>query len=326
MKYLIHYLYCHKKSIMFGILMTVVFMIVLILYQINLEPLFYAAGLVLLLAIILITYDYSRYYKKRELIEKLCEIQPLDINNLPYVNTAYEKEYQSLVKTLNKVIKDDKSSYDRSVFDANEYYMMWAHQIKTPIQATRLLLESDDVNIDDLSEQLFKIEEYVGMVLEYLKTDDLSSDLVLSRYKLDSLIKQSVKKYSKLFIKKKIKLNYTKTDYDVLTDGKLFCFVIEQLLSNALKYTNKGSVSIYMEANTLVIEDTGIGIATEDIPRLFQRGFTGYNGHKNTKSTGIGLYLCKKICDRLGHRISIYSEPNKGCRVMIGLDRYEISE
>ncbi len=205
---------------------------------------------------------------------------------------------------------------------------MWAHQIKTPIAAMRLILQSEEKDCnDELLEQLFRTEQYVEMVLQYLRMTSDSSDLLIRRYSLDSIVKQAVKKYAKSFIRQKIKLNYEDLNVGVITDEKWLCFVIEQLLSNALKYTQSGSISIYMDdflPETLVIEDTGIGIQEEDLPRVFEKGFTGYNGRADKKSTGIGLFLCKKILKKLSHTISIESTLGKGTKVKIGLDMLDV--
>ena len=206
---------------------------------------------------------------------------------------------------------------------------MWAHQIKTPISAMRLLMQANGAEGNrDLMDELFKIEEYVGMALGYVRSESMSSDLLLRRCALDGIVKQAERKYAPLFIAKKISLRFEDTGVQVVTDEKWLLFVLEQLLSNALKYTKKGSISIYMAESapkTLVIEDTGIGIRAEDIPRVFERGYTGYTGREYTRSTGIGLYLCRRILTKLGHTIVIESEVGRGTRVLLDLQEYEFS-
>ena len=202
--------------------------------------------------------------------------------------------------------------------------MLWAHQIKTPIAAMNILLQSGKADEKELSAELFKIEQYVEMVLGYLRTEQMTSDLTLKEYELLDVIRQAVRKYSKLFILQKIKLNLEETDYRVVTDEKWFLFALEQILSNALKYTKEGSISIYMDkekSDTLIIEDTGIGISPEDLPRVVEKGFTGYNGRSGRKSTGLGLYLTKQILEKLGHTIKLESEVGAGTRVYIYLGR-----
>ncbi len=144
------------------------------------------------------------------------------------------------------------------------------------------------------------------MVLGYLRTEDMASDIRFEEMDMDSLIREQIHKFARIFIGKKLSLEYQEVSETVLTDEKWLGFVLGQILSNALKYTKKGKISIYMSISrphTLVIEDTGIGIRAEDLPRVFEKGFTGYNGREENRSTGIGLYLCGKIMKRLDHGI-----------------------
>lgn len=205
-----------------------------------------------------------------------------------------------------------------------DYYTMWVHQIKTPIAALRLLLgEHPQENKAALSE-VFRVEEYVEMVLGYLRSEDMSSDMKFSECDLDKIIREQIHKYASVFIGKKLQLDYERTQEKVLTDPKWLGFVIGQCISNALKYTKTGEIRIYLSESrphTLVIEDTGAGISAEDLPRIFEKGFTGYNGRTETRSSGIGLYLSRKIMKRLDHGISVESEPGKGTRVYLSLGR-----
>ena len=209
-----------------------------------------------------------------------------------------------------------------------DYYSMWAHQIKTPIAAMNLLLQTEKeehpVLVSELEMELFKIQQYVEMVLTYLRMEDMSADLSFAVCDLDTVIRQVVRKYSKMFILKKITLVYEPIQETVLTDEKWLSFVLEQLLSNALKYTENGSVHIYKKGQILVVEDTGIGIREEDLPRIFERGFTGYNGRNDKKSTGIGLYLCKSVMDKLQHGLWLESEAGKGTRACMDLSREKL--
>ena len=177
--------------------------------------------------------------------------------------------------------------------------------------------------------ELFRIERYVEMVLTYLRVEDMSSDLSFDLCDLDQVLHRSLKKYSQMFILKKIHLEYQLVCQTVLTDEKWLQFVLEQLLSNAVKYCKReGNIKIYREKKdgrtVLVIEDDGIGIQAEDLPRVFEKGFTGFNGRSDKKSTGIGLYLCKTVFDRLRHRIWVESEPGKGTKVFLDFYREEL--
>lgn len=223
-----------------------------------------------------------------------------------------------------------------------DYYSMWVHQIKTPISAMKLLLEAereelgqlicDDEqsqcllsdNMDSFEDELFRIEEYVSMALQYQRVSSTENDFVLEKVSVDGVIRDTIKKYAKIMIRRHIGMNYSGTVQEVYTDGKWLAFILEQLLSNAIKYTPQGFVKIETakKANLffITIKDTGIGIKAEDLPRVFEKGYTGYNGHADKKATGIGLYLCRQMADKLGHTIRIESEIGKGTKVWIGFD------
>lgn len=241
-----------------------------------------------------------------------------DLSALPEPQNAVEREYQELLHILDAEKTRIQSESDSRYSDMLDYYTLWAHQIKTPLSAMRLILQSgDEPDIAELNGELFKTEQYVEMVLSYLRTDSESTDFVLKVYELDPMIKQCVRKYASQFIRRRISLVYDGTDATALTDEKWLAFVIEQLLSNALKYTYSGSIGITADESGITVTDTGIGIAPEDLPRVCEKGYTGYNGRTDKKSTGIGLYLCKKILTKLGHELRISSEVGKGTRVEI---------
>ena len=207
-----------------------------------------------------------------------------------------------------------------------DYYTTWVHQIKTPISIMRMTLQAEDTNEHrELLVQLFRIEQYVEMVLSYLRLDSESSDLVFQKYQLDDLIREAIHKYASQFVRKRIRLRYEPVNEMVLTDEKWLLFMIEQILSNAVKYTQEGEVTITItKEKVLQIADTGIGIAPEDLPRIFEKGFTGYNGRSDKKSTGLGLYLCRMAADKLSHQIWAESEVGKGTVFSIDLNRKEM--
>ena len=245
-----------------------------------------------------------------------------------------EALYRSMIAKMRQekeeLIFEDQKRYTEMI----DYYGMWAHQIKTPIAAMRILVQSGmdrEENEENqklfrqLQMELFKTEQYVEMVLSYLKIGDIAKDMVLERCDLGKVVRQAVKKYSRLFILQKLSLEMGEIAEIVLTDEKWLSFVVEQILSNALKYTKSGSVSIYLEQEgVLVIKDTGIGISAEDLPRIMEKGYTGYNGRIDKRSTGIGLYLCKKVMDKLHHQLRIDSEDGKGTKVVLDLRRTQL--
>ena len=241
----------------------------------------------------------------------------VSLETLPLARTPLEHDYQQLLEILhtkqNRIL-DETADSKRFLQD---YYAMWVHQIKVPIQAMRLLLSKEEKN-SPLNLELFKIEQYVEMALSCARLESDSTDYVIRSLPLEQIVKPAVRKYAPMFISKKLSLEMSSLTATVLTDEKWAQFIVEQILSNSLKYTRTGSIRIWQkDPAALVIEDTGIGIDPADIPRLGERGFTGYNGRLDKKSTGIGLYLCKEISRRLSHTLTIESEPGKGTRVTI---------
>ena len=243
----------------------------------------------------------------------------LSYGELPTPKSLIEEDYQSIIAKLKEEAEMRASSASQDYNNMIEYYTVWAHQIKTPIAAMRLNLQSEDSeSARKLMGDLNRIESYVEMVLTFLRLDSDSTDYVIKEHDLDEIIKSSVRKFSREFILKKLTLNYEPVKYKCITDEKWLEFIIEQVISNAVKYTSEGGVRIYMdEPGLLVIEDTGIGISAEDLPRIFENGYTGFNGREDKRASGIGLYLCKRIADNLGHKITAESTPGVGTKMII---------
>ncbi|MDO7786568.1 sensor histidine kinase [Desulforamulus aquiferis] len=317
----LYYLRSRKEAIGLGFVFHIIFVVIFYLYSLEFEALAYAFLLSACIATVFMVYDFIKYYKKHSELRNLAKHIRADLQRVPSTSDLIEANYQDILLAIYDEKKKMISKVDSKQTEMVDYFTLWVHQIKTPIAAMRLLVQSEHrEQYKELLEQILRIEQYVEMVLGYIKIDNSSSDLVLERHNLLELVKQSIRKYAHLFIKKNIVLELQEKDCIVLTDEKWLVFVIEQILSNALKYTNGGKISIYIvdeERKLLVIEDTGIGIAEEDLPRVFEKGFTGYNGRMDKKATGIGLYLCKKILDKLSHTIIITSNVNVGTRVEI---------
>jgi signal transduction histidine kinase len=316
------YLKSHIKVIVTFVLFCCIFAVVFSLNHIPASAVGYAALICALLGLIIIAVDFYTFFRKHRRLQRLVNQITVTADNLPVPKGQLEKDYQNILTTLHAEKQRLEDSLNTRYTDIVEYYTIWAHQIKTPIAAMRLLLQSEDTPLNsELSQELARIEQYVEMVMCYLRLDSDSSDLLIHEYDLDVIIKQAVRKYASSFIMKKISLKYKPLNCTVLTDEKWLLFVIEQVLSNSLKYTKSGSIEITLEQpKTLCIRDTGIGIAPEDLPRVFEKGFTGCNGRSDKKASGIGLYLCRRIMSKLGHSIKIESEVGKGTKVMLDLN------
>ena len=315
-------MYQHRKTIFFYFLFFIIFFVIFWLYGLPLDAVGYAFLICTFIGSVGALIDFWHFFKQHKTLVDLQKRVMLSIDELPEATNQSEEDYQKLIKVIHQDKIDLITQKDHDYEEMMEYYTLWAHQIKTPIAAMRLLLS--DKEESECEEELFKIEQYVEMVLTYLKVDHQGNDFQFEFVDIDSCIKQCIRKYVKLFIRKKLQLNYEARSLQVLTDEKWLCFVIEQLLSNAIKYTPSGYVNIEVKDEMLIIEDSGIGIQKEDLPRVFEKGFTGYNGRKDKKSSGIGLYLVKQVCNRLGHKISIESELGKYTRVMIDLRHIDL--
>lgn len=299
---------------------VLVFTAVFSLYALPLEAVLYAGLLCLAWGLVLFALSFALFWRRHRELERLLPQAREKVLPLPPPRGLLEGDYQALLQAVcahrAALAMEDHSRLQ----DMIDYYTLWAHQIKTPIAAMNLLLQEEPR--PELEAELLKIEQYVEMVLGYLRLGSDSTDYVLRSCPLDPLLRQAVRKYARLFILKKVSLDLQETGKDVLTDEKWLSFVIEQLLSNAIKYTpTGGAIRIYGDGDTLVIADTGIGIREEDLPRVFEKGYTGYNGREDKKSTGIGLYLCREVMDRLNHGISIVSRPGQGTLVRMDLGR-----
>lgn len=295
--------------------------VIFFLYDIELEAILYAFAMCSFIGFLIITISFLRYYKKHKKLQHIANNIKILSDKLPRGVDAIEEDYQNMVSELAAYSSELSTSLQQQRSESIDYYTTWVHQIKTPISVMRMILQSEDSPVcKELQFELFRIEEYVDMVLSYFRLDTSASDFIFKDYELDKIIKQSVRKYASQFIRRKIKLEYAGTDKVVLTDQKWLSFIIEQLLSNSIKYTPFGTVKIFVGENSVLsIEDTGIGIADEDIPRIFEKGFTGYNGRENKKSTGLGLYLCKQASEKLSHKIWAESKVGEGTKVYLDL-------
>lgn len=317
-----------------------VFIIVALEYKINLEPILYSLLICTFLGSCFLIQNFIQYKKKCHGLYEAHLNMETTISTIPKPSNYIEGLYGALLADLFESRSDLYSKMKKQEVESKDYYTIWIHQIKTPIAALYLLLQAEDIQKNSMlmKQELFKVEQYAEMALYYLRLQHMSYDILLKECNLYEIVKQSAKKYSISFIEKKISLHLEAFDGVVVSDEKWLGFVIEQILSNCIKYTAKGSISIeYMDSthttqfndklkhayevtsadSVLCISDTGIGIKEEDLPRIFEKGFTGYNGRMDKKSTGIGLYLCKQVLNKLGFDISVSSEVGKGTMFQI---------
>jgi len=327
-----------RLLVFYSLLMTFILLIICFDRQnrVLASNVFYIIFVSFFMLIIYISIDYFikvKHIKKLLLVKDSEDKTPILPNALDYKDEIYASIIQALYEDFLSVTNGMETDFKEN----GEFMTAWVHEIKTPITTSKLLLESGEANTASLKEELEKIEDYVEKVLYYSRSNDFSEDYIVSEVCINKIIKESIKKHSIIFIKKHIKvMNKVPESISVDTDKKWLLFIIDQLISNSLKYTNEGGSIMfrYIEAEKevlLVIEDTGIGIKSEDINRIFQKSFTGFNGrNESLKATGMGLYLSRKIAKKLGHYITLESEYGKGTKAIIHFlkwnDYYEVTK
>ena len=300
-----------------------IFALIFLLYRLQTEAFLYAFALCLLLAAFVISIKFYQYYKRHKEYASALKNARLMSDSILEPASLAEADARKLLDALKSELETALDSIENERRESMDFYATWVHQIKTPISSMRMILEAEDTDEHrELLAELFRIEQYAEMVLTYLRLGGDTSDYVFKKYDIDDIIRQAVRKYAPLFIRRKIKLEYKSVHAEVITDEKWLLFIIEQILSNSIKYTFKGSVTIsFTPEEMLKISDTGIGIASEDLPRIFEKGFTGYNGRADKKSTGLGLYLCRTAADKLGHKIYAESVVGEGTTISIDLHK-----
>ena len=300
--------------------------------QVCLEDLAYLLILELFVLGVIMTVDLIRYKARVKHVEDLLKRPVVEQSYNVEAKDILEERYVDLIHAQEKSRVDTENMSAKSSKDMEQYYNIWVHQIKTPISGMNVLLQSMEPTeeVGELQNQLFSVEQYVDMALQYQKIKSTTNDFSFAEIPLNKVIRENIRKYARLFIAKKLAVIYEETALRVLTDEKWISFVLGQIITNAVKYSDKGSITISAcedECNTyLSVKDEGIGISPEDLPRVFERGYTGYNGRADKKSTGIGLFLCKSVTRMLGHKIQISSEPGKGTEVTIIFSKQRITE
>ena len=316
----VFYWYCkdHIYWMLFLFLSFLILSFLSFLYQLDIEILLYGNLLCLFFFLVLMGMDFFRYKKrhdqrvaiKTEAIDQVLDLQDPTLAGI---------EYQMLLQKVEQARLDAINQNEEEFQEHMDYFTLWIHQVKLPISAMQLLLEEENPSKENLNSQLLRINQYTDMVLAYLRMNASETDFVFKEIDLDDAIRQSIRYFASEFIARNISLTFKETHLFVLSDEKWLVFVLEQILSNALKYTKQhGQIKINLQDDRkLIIEDNGIGIQASDLPRIFEKGYTGYNGRQDKKASGLGLYLCKEICQKLSCEISIDSQP--GCYTKVGL-------
>lgn len=318
------YLKEQQTAFFMAFIWVAIFFVMFILTDVPSKYVWYPTLICMVFFAVYHTFAFLTFKRKHQELMQIKNHVDVTLENLPEAKTALEMEYQELLGEM--MIRKNRNTDEIKIKqkEMTEYVTIWTHQIKTPLTALQLLAaEEEEPKKTEVMTRLFEVEQYADMMLQYLRLEGGGNDYVLKQYSVKSMVNQAVKYFARIFISKGIAIQIDiAEDVKVVTDEKWLVFVLKQLISNALKYTKKGSITISMEDNrNLVIADTGIGIAAEDLPRIMERGYTGYNGRKDKKATGLGLFLTERILKQLNHDIQITSEVNVGTKVYLNLKK-----
>ncbi|WP_379823442.1 sensor histidine kinase [Lacticaseibacillus paracasei] len=254
---------------------------------------------------VIVSIDYWRFRREWQQLQDDHPIDPVQITDP--LSLAYYQKIQTLTQKL-RTTRDTAHEQEQETLDTLQ---LWTHQIKTPLTALDLLLQVEPVNAKDARLEISKIDRYLAVMLNYLKLTTLNTDLVLTELPLKPLVNETVRDLAKLFIAKDLTVTVGPLP-TVISDSQWLHFIFEQLLTNAIKYTPHGSIKMYAKGDAVMVADTGIGILAEDLPRIFEQGYSGYNGRANQKASGLGLFLSKQIAEKLGLTLTVTSEIGQG--------------
>ena len=318
---LLSYIRAHIGVALFLAGSAAVFAVVLFLSGLPAEPMRYAALLCAVGGVVCALPGYLQYRRRYKAAELALQGLPEAVDRLRAPSGAVEEAYDAALRRLCAMLAKSETDRQRQRIENADYFTMWIHQIKTPIAAMQLILrEQDDARSRELLAELFRIDQYAEMALTYARLESPTTDLVLRRCAVEPIVRSVVRQYAGQFVRRHVALRCEIEPVCALTDEKWLAFILGQLLSNAVKYTENGTVTVRVTKElVLSVSDTGIGIAPEDLPRIFEKGFTGYNGRAGRKSTGLGMYLSRCAAEKLGHRISVQSAPGQGTTVSVDL-------
>lgn len=310
-----------------NILMLIFTAVLLISLKVDIYPIVFI--LIINLIGILIFHFYEFFKKKKYYDEIEKDLQSIDKKYLvsevvPESDFIEGRIIHNIIGQANKSMNDEIAKYKLNIDEYREYIEMWVHEIKTPIATCKLIIENNDFKITrSIGEELERVEDYIEQSLYYTRSAALENDYIIKEINLRDSVNNIIRKNANILIAKGIKINIKDIDKKVYCDSKWIEFILHQIISNSIKYMNKkdSEINIYCEQFNddvvLNICDNGIGMNEKDKIKAFEKGYTGENGRVFVKSTGIGLYLCKKLCVKLGLGIKLESEKNIGTKISI---------
>jgi len=333
MKFLSEFLKDRVYPILWGCAVAMICALVFWLHNVPTAALTYAIALCVAAGAVVLSLDFIRELRRHR--ARLRSIRTASYEHTDLIDEygVAANDYADLVQALWERIEELEDRRFAERREAKDYYTMWVHQIKTPLSVMQMLVKSEDTEFSRaIAAELFRTESYVSMVLGYIRLGEDASDLTVRECDLDELVRASIRRFAPQFIARKLSLSYEPSKVKVVTDDAWFTFLLEQLLSNAVKYTYEGGVTVTLtEDAKVIVRDTGIGIAPEDVPRIFEKGFTGYNGRllssggsDGGRATGLGLYLCRRVAHKLNIGLSVESEVGRGTAFIVDMRKEEI--
>ncbi|MDR1605652.1 MAG: sensor histidine kinase [Streptococcaceae bacterium] len=285
--------------------------LVLLLHHLDLAIFNVAFGMPLLVFLVFQVIAFIKFVRLHHCLSHVS------LDNLSYFpdHSQIGQDYQAIIHDLDKTRQEKfeaLANFDKDLLDLTK---LWTHQMKVPLAALDLMVQTDRLTVSDVQSQLLELDNYLNILLSYLRLQHTATDFRFETFDVADIMRRIVKKYANQFILKNLSVKIIGS-WRITSDQKWLTVALEQIINNAVKYTKTGSVTVTFDTN-IVITDTGIGILPEDIPRLFEHGFTGYNGRRNQKSTGLGLYLTKDILSQLNFEIAISSQLDHGTAVTI---------
>lgn len=289
--------------------------------------------------LIMITVLVSEIFKKKSFYNQLIlKLESLDqkyiINEL--LETPNFLEGQILKEVLDqtgKAMIDHVNQYKFNMQEYREYIEMWVHEVKTPIATSKMIIENNqNETTKSMEEEIDKIDQFVEQALYYARSNHVEKDYAIRKCNLKSIVNQVIRKNKKELLRYQIKIELKELEKEIYTDSKWMEFILNQIIVNSIKYRTQEQPKIeiyarnYKDGISIYIKDNGIGISKKEIGKVFEKGFTGQNGRQNAKATGMGLYLCKKLCDKLGHGIDLISRKDKGTEIRISFPKNSMTE
>lgn len=329
----------YLKDKLYFIILFITFLSLIILllvgFKVSLELIIVIISLLVIFAILVLIIEYLKkrnfYNEFINIVDKLDKkylvIEMLNPPNFQEGEILYNELYG-----INKSMLENIKNYEISMNDFKDYIEMWIHEVKIPLSSLILMIHNNKNNISSkMVDQVNRLDNYVDQVLFYVRAENAEKDYLIKKTELNKVINKIALKNKDYILENNICFSVLDCEKKVLTDSKWLEFIIEQIINNSIKYKRdiaSSFIKIYTEENNeeirLIIYDNGIGIDAKDLPRVFDKTYTGTNGRLKSKSTGMGLYIAKNLCEKLGHKIAIESKVNEYTKVIITFNKESI--